>query len=113
MLKSAKIHGLLMNTQLVNSLSQIISSLSDEERSLLKKQIDSENQLNSEQYIRAQISDLENKLKIYENQYQMSSDEFYQKFRTGELGDDIDFFEWGVFYEMWLSVQQELNFNKN
>jgi hypothetical protein len=102
-----------MNTQLVNSLSQIILSLSEEERSLLKKQIDSENQLNSDEYIGAQILDLENKLKIYETQYQMSSDEFYQKFRTGELGDDIDFFEWSVFYEMWLSTQPKLNFNKN
>jgi hypothetical protein len=43
----------------------------------------------------------------------MSSDDFYQKFRTGELGDDIDFFEWSVFYEMWLSAQQKIKSNNN
>lgn len=102
-----------MNTQLVNSLSQIILSLSDEERTLLKKQINSESKLNSDPDVWEQISDLEKHLKIYETQYQMSFDDFYQKFRTGELGDDIDFFEWSVFYEMWLSAQQELKSNNN
>lgn len=102
-----------MNTQLVNSLSQIILSRSDEERSLLKKQIDSEIKLNSEPDVWDKLSDLEKHLKIYETQYQMSSDDFYQKFRTGELGDDIDFFEWSVFYEMWFSAQQELKSNNN
>lgn len=103
-----------MNTQLVNSLAQIILSLSDEERSLLKKQTDSEIKANSEpNNIYAQILDLENQLKFYETQYQMSSNDFYQKFRTGELGDDIDFFEWSVFYEMWLSARQELKLNIN
>ncbi|MGL4378425.1 MAG: hypothetical protein ACRCT1_18445 [Microcoleaceae cyanobacterium] len=101
-----------MKTQLVN-FSQIILSRSDEERTLLKKQIDSESKLNYEPDVWVQISDLEKHLKIYETQYQMSSDDFYQKFRTGELGDDIDFFEWSVFYEMWLSAQQELKSNNN
>ncbi len=103
-----------MNTQLVNSLAQIILSLSKEERSLLNSQINSEIKANSESdNIDEQILDLENKLKCYETQYQMSSQDFYQKFHTGELGDDIDFFEWSVFYEMWLSGQQELKFNHN
>lgn len=102
-----------MNTQLINSLSQIILSLSDEEKRLLKEQIDSKISLHSRQNILAQISDLENQLKKYETQYQMSSADFYHKFRTGELGDDMDFFEWSVFYEMLLSAQQELKLNKN
>jgi midasin (ATPase involved in ribosome maturation) len=101
-----------MNTQLVNSLSQIILALSDEERSLLKKQIDSQIELNYQPDISAQIYDLENEIKKYETQYKMSSEEFYPKFRAGELGDDIDFFEWSVFYEMWLSGKDVLN-NKN
>ncbi len=64
--------------------------------------------LNSEPDVWAQLSDLEKHLKIYETQYQMSSDDFYQKFRTGELGDDIDFFEWSVFYEMCTLIEQEI-----
>jgi midasin (ATPase involved in ribosome maturation) len=100
-----------MNNQLVNSLSQIILTLSSEEKSLLKKQIDSPITFNSQPDILTQIADLENQLKNYETQYQMSSAEFYQRFRTGELGDEIDFFEWGVFYEMWLSAQEQLKLN--
>lgn len=98
-----------MNTQLVNSLSQMISSLSDEEKRLLKKQIDSEITLQSDSDILAQISEIKHQLQLYETQYQMSSDEFYHQFRAGQLGDDIDFFEWSVFYEMWLAATQKLN----
>jgi hypothetical protein len=97
-----------MNTQLVNSLSQIIVTLSSEEKSLLQKQINSPTNFNDDPDILAQIADLENQLKNYEIQYQMSSSEFYQKFRTGELGDEMDFVEWGAFYEMWLSAQEHL-----
>jgi|GEM_PF-2401127 hypothetical protein len=61
-----------MNTQLVNSLSQIILSLSDEERSLLKKQIDSEIKLNSEPDVWDKLSDLEKHWKIYETQYKIN-----------------------------------------
>ncbi|MFB2924018.1 hypothetical protein [Aerosakkonema funiforme] len=49
---------------------------------------------------------MSNRLKAFESQYQMSSDEFYQRFRSGELGDEIDFFEWSVFYEMWKTAQK-------
>lgn len=86
-----------MNTQLINSLSQIILALSDEERNLLKKQIDSQIELNYQPDISAQISDLENEIKKYETQYKMSSEEFYPKFRAGELRDDIDFLN-GVYF---------------
>jgi hypothetical protein len=92
-----------MNTQLVESIAQIILSLSPAERQLLESKI---NHVNSTQ---EDISDLEQSLKNFETKYKMSSSEFYQKFQAGKLGDDIDFFEWSVFYEMrgkfnrWLS----------
>ena len=38
----------------------------------------------------------------------MSSAEFYQKFRAGELGDDINFVEWSSFYQMSCSVRERL-----
>lgn len=55
-----------------------------------------------------QASELQAKLQAYELQYQMSSDIFYQRFSEGSLGDDIDYFEWSVFYELWQSVQERL-----
>ncbi|PZU93559.1 MAG: hypothetical protein DCE90_16445 [Pseudanabaena sp.] len=55
-----------------------------------------------------QAAELQTKLQVYELQYHMTSDIFYQRFREGSLGDDIDYFEWSVFYELWQSVQERL-----
>ena len=55
-----------------------------------------------------EVAELETDLKLYERQYQMSSAEFYPKFRAGQLGDDIDFVEWSSFYQMWSSVRERL-----
>ena len=59
------------------------------------------------------ISDLEQKLKNFETKYQMSSSDFYQEFQAGKLGDEIDFFEWSVFYEMWTNAQNTIQINTN
>ena len=55
-----------------------------------------------------QAAEIEADLQQYETQYQMPSAEFYQKFRAGELGDDVDFVEWSSFYQMWLSVRERV-----
>ncbi|HSM80790.1 MAG TPA: hypothetical protein VLS96_03845 [Nodosilinea sp.] len=55
-----------------------------------------------------QAADLQAKLQTYEAQYHLSSDNFYQQFNAGDLGDDIDFFEWSAFYDMWQTVQARL-----
>lgn len=55
-----------------------------------------------------QAAELETDLQQFETQYQMRSLEFYQKFRAGELGDDIDFVEWSSFYQMSCSVRERL-----
>ncbi|MCZ8201508.1 MULTISPECIES: hypothetical protein [unclassified Microcystis] len=39
----------------------------------------------------------------------MSSKEFYPRFRSGKLGDDMDYFEWNVYYEMLLAARKELS----
>jgi hypothetical protein len=90
-----------MNTKLVESLAQIILSLSEEERQLLETRLNSENAASMSSQTAQTIADLENRLRMFEAQYQMSSEEFYPRFRSGELGDAMDFFEWSVFYEMW------------
>jgi hypothetical protein len=43
----------------------------------------------------------------------MSSSDFYQEFQAGKLGDEIDFFEWSVFYEMWTNAQNTIQINTN
>ncbi len=55
-----------------------------------------------------QAAELETDLQQFETQYKMPSLEFYQKFRAGELGDDIDFVEWSSFYQMSCSVRERL-----
>ena len=39
-------------------------------------------------------------LQKFEQQYQMDSRSFYQKFQAGTIGDSADFFEWNTYYEM-------------
>ena len=55
-----------------------------------------------------QATELEAELKQFETQYQMGSEDFYRRFKNGELGDDIDFFEWSSFYKMKLSLERRL-----
>jgi len=56
----------------------------------------------------AERRDLEARLSAYEGQFNMSSDEFYRRFRAGELGDGMDSVEWSVFYEMYQAILQRL-----
>ncbi|MGM3308800.1 hypothetical protein ACSQ6I_22950 [Anabaena sp. WFMT] len=96
-----------MNTKLVESIAKIILSLSKEERKLLELKITNlaiSPTIN--QSSQQNILDLENRLKQFEKQYQMSSNSFYQQFKSGKLGDEMDFFEWSVFYEIWNNAQQ-------
>ncbi|HRQ37745.1 MAG TPA: hypothetical protein PLD25_07505 [Chloroflexota bacterium] len=51
---------------------------------------------------------LAERLQFFEQQYNLPSADFYQKFQNGELGDDADLFEWSAFYQMWLSIQARL-----
>ncbi len=87
-----------MNQKLVESLAQIILSLSEDERQLLESKVQKTS-------VSQQVIDLEHRLKRFEEKYHMSSEDFYQQFQSGELGDSMDFFEWNTYYEMWNSAQ--------
>lgn len=87
-----------MNQRLVESLAQIILSLSDEERQWLEREIQKVS-------VTKQIEDLKSRLKQFEEAYQMPSEHFHQRFQAGELGDNIDFFEWNAYYEMLTAAQ--------
>jgi hypothetical protein len=56
-----------------------------------------------------ELADLEERLKAFEVQYRLPSDEFYRRFRAGEMGDSADMFEWSAFYQMRATVRKRLN----
>lgn len=83
---------------------QIILSRSTEERESIDEKINSLARSGTvPKSIQAELLELEKRLQTFESQYQMSDAEFYRRFRAGELGDAMDFFEWSVFYEMWIN----------
>jgi hypothetical protein len=51
---------------------------------------------------------LEERLRAFEELYDLSSAEFDQRFHNGKMGDEADMFEWSAFYQMWSSVQEQL-----
>ena len=51
--------------------------------------------------IHAEVEKLTTRLRSYEDEYGMKSEQFYLRFMNGELGDEMDFVEWSVFWEMY------------
>ncbi|MBE2222378.1 MAG: hypothetical protein IAF02_12595 [Anaerolineae bacterium] len=45
----------------------------------------------------------------FENQYQMTSENFSQKYQAGMLGDDIDFIEWAATLDMLANIDIQLS----
>jgi hypothetical protein len=54
-------------------------------------------------------AELDRDLQAFETQYQWSSKEFVQRFRTGLLGDDVDFVEWDAVYRLKESLQNHID----
>ncbi len=48
------------------------------------------------------------RLSDYEQQYHMTSDDFYRRFRNGDLWDDMDFVEWSIFWDMHQAAEKRL-----
>ncbi len=46
-------------------------------------------------------------LKQFEQKFNMNSALFYQRFQNGELGDNMDFFEWAGLYELQQDLMQK------
>lgn len=51
---------------------------------------------------------LAKRLSIFEERYQLSSEEFYDKFSKGMLEDDVDFIEWSNDYQNFLQLKLEI-----
>ena len=45
------------------------------------------------------IQELEERCRVFEEKYKLSSDDFYNLFQAGKMGDEQDFFEWKALIE--------------
>jgi hypothetical protein len=52
--------------------------------------------------LRADLDELERK-------YGLRSEEFSQRYRQGDMGDEADFVEWNALYRMYARLQNRLN----
>jgi len=51
---------------------------------------------------------LRNRIKRFERKYSMTSEEFRERFESGELGDDEEYFLWWSLLEALTSVEKRL-----
>jgi len=56
----------------------------------------------------AVLRDLERDLREFEQQYRVSSDEFFQRWQAGEMADTADFMDWNVLYQMAREIRERL-----
>lgn len=47
-------------------------------------------------------------LDAFENRYNLTSTEFFEKFERGELGDATDFFDWSATWQMYNNARNYL-----
>ena len=57
----------------------------------------------------SQKARLEQQLADFERRYYLNSEEFYEKFERGEMGDVMDFIEWSATYEMAANLRHRLS----
>lgn len=59
------------------------------------------------------LEEYKEKLKEFESKYDKSSQEFYDEFEAGELGDKQDYFEWFAYVEYYRDWKQRYNILKD
>lgn len=52
------------------------------------------------------LADMEAKLREFEARYNMSSQEFYEKVRCGQLEETDEFADWLGYYEVYLRLKR-------
>jgi hypothetical protein len=57
---------------------------------------------------RRHLRQYERDLQEFEMRFDMESPLFYRRFEAGELGDNMDFFEWAGLYELYQEVQSKV-----
>ncbi len=58
---------------------------------------------------RKELESLKEELRAYEAKYNMTSEDFYNKFTNGLVGDDADYFEWSAIYKMYSRSLERLS----
>jgi hypothetical protein len=56
-----------------------------------------------------EVNMLKKELSRFESAYQMSSEDFFDRFEKGDLGDKEDYFEWSAMYQMYERSVDRLN----
>ena len=57
-----------------------------------------------------QIKDrLSDQYKGFEKNYSLGSEEFYARYKKGEMGDEMDFIEWAATAEMLANLEKQLS----
>jgi hypothetical protein len=56
-----------------------------------------------------EVNMLKKELSRFESAYQMSSEDFFDRFEKGDLGDKEDYFEWSAMYQMYGRSVDRLN----
>lgn len=56
-----------------------------------------------------EVNMLKKELSRFESTYQMSSENFFNEFEKGDLGDEEDYFEWSAMYQMYERSLDRLN----
>jgi len=57
--------------------------------------------------INQKLSDIYTSMRYFEMKYGMDSEKFYNKFVSGSLGDEMDFFEWKASTEIYNELKEE------
>ncbi len=57
--------------------------------------------------INQKLNEIYESMKYFEKKYGMKTEEFYKKFVSGELGDNMDFFEWKASFEISNELKEE------
>lgn len=48
------------------------------------------------------------RLGLYENQYHLNSEDFFDRYSNGQLTDDLEFIEWANDYRHYLALRLEV-----
>lgn len=54
------------------------------------------------------LLELAAELRCYEEKYKMASEEFYHRFKAGQMGDDFDFFGWSSCFRMYTKTRRSI-----
>ncbi|MBE7529388.1 MAG: hypothetical protein HND44_24020 [Chloroflexi bacterium] len=60
-----------------------------------------------------QLSQLQEKMRQFEQAYHLSSEEFYRRFQAGETDDRMDYVEWASMVQMAHNLQARLDLLTN